>query len=81
MANYFKELGFFNLDGIDVKATELDARDWDFELNCDHCGKVLKTKYISACDSMNCEGIWGCTCFNKKANRIPTIENFFEIEF
>lgn len=76
-----KQLGFFDLDGIEVFATEENAKDLDFELECDCCGKELKGKYISACDCFNCEGIWGVSCFKKRARKIDlgySAERFFQ---
>jgi len=75
-----KDLGFWKLKGIEVKAYEMDAKELDFELECDHCGKAIKGKYISACDCFNCEGIWGKSCFKKYAETICgySDENFFQ---
>lgn len=78
---YHKELGFFNLKGIEVHATELNAKDLVFEIECDHCGKLIKGKYISACDCFNCESVWGVSCFKNNAEKIDlgySAERFFK---
>lgn len=75
-----KNLGFWKLNGIEVRAELMDAKDLDFQIECDHCGKQIKGKYVSACDRFNCEGIWGKTCFEKNAISIVgySDETFFD---
>lgn len=72
--------GFYEFDGITVYATVEDAKELDLDLECDCCGKEIRSKYVSACDCFNCEGIWGMSCFKKKFKPVAgySLETFFK---